>query len=139
MPTEKHDIEAMLETEIKYYLGEAARCQRALAAYRGETSGQDTQQKTSGWAAAIDEVFKTGEVLNIDEVRDRLSLQGLPAHDDQYINTIRSTLARKASKGGTLKRVDIGEYRLKTQADGIIDLDDENNEGAEPGNDSDSL
>lgn len=116
MPRTETDIESMLEKELQHHLEQAARCRRALAAYRGEDDPA-TQTKPLGWAAAIDELFQQHEQLTVDEVRSKLVEMGLPAQEDQHLNTIRSTLARKAGDNGTLERVSPGVYKKKTEID----------------------
>ena len=109
-----NDIEKLLEAEIEKHLDQLKRCRAALAGYRGETEDKAPQSKPLGWAAAIDEIFQPGETLGVEEVRERLAEKGLPAYEDQYLNTIRSTLARRAGEGGPLERVGVGQYRLLT-------------------------
>lgn len=112
MAIEEQDVESLLEQQLAYHLERAARCRRALEAYRGK-SDSGAQARGLSWAAAIDEAFKENEQLTIDELRAKLVEKGLPAHDDQTLNTIRGTLSRKAGEGGTLERVAVGVYRRK--------------------------
>ncbi|MFH1035809.1 MAG: hypothetical protein V1806_14985 [Pseudomonadota bacterium] len=112
MVHDEHDVEALLEQQLAYHLEKAARCRRALDAYKGiDDTGPHSRGIT--WAAAIDEAFQENEQLTIDELRAKLVEKGLPAHDDQSLNTIRGTLSRKAGEGGTLERVSVGVYRRK--------------------------
>lgn len=139
MAEDRPDIITVLEKEKEYHLEQVKRINLALSALTGETTTPDDQpktRKTLSWASKIDEIFnKTDEWLTLEEVRQRLSEMGLTeAIEQEYRNTVYSTLHRKATKTKVLEKDEEGRYRKRgPKTKGFFDEETSNEPEKGPG------
>jgi predicted transcriptional regulator len=121
MNKSRPDVIEILEVEKQYHADQIRRINVAIAALKGETSVEEiTPQKQSPqkttktiqWTAEIKDLFKSGDVLTIEQARNKLIEKGIVEAMTSGKSSIYSTFSR-LKKGGYLVQPEYGKYRKR--------------------------
>ena len=122
MTKPRPDVLEILELEKEYHAVQIRRISMAITALKGEvpiketTQPEQPSQKTTEpvqWTSEIKDVFQSGEVLSVEDVRNKLIEKGIvEAMTDRGKNSIYSTFSR-LKKSGFLEKSGYGKYRRK--------------------------
>ena len=121
MSNTRPDVIEILEMEKKYHADQIRRINLAITALKGgavgeELTSQPSPQKTSRkiqWTAEIKKIFEGGDVLTIEQVREKLTERGIvEAMTEKGKNSIYSTFSR-LKKSGYFEQPEYGKYQKK--------------------------